>query len=425
MSYVWHRARLSGLSMKLTQIAVLICLVLLASSVFAAEPARFPVESIDVTGGGARIQSIVVAQSLLREGQTYSEAELADAVSRIRRLPFVRAVSFSLAKGSERGLYRLVINVDPMMSLYFDAQARSRTSDNQTPRTFNYGALTVGGRIPVGSSGMARASVSAAEDFENIFDGDRPRSKPTFALGYSLYRIGSRAIFADVTIFGAQPEPGLLTPQSRIRYGNQWGTQVVVGVPLRGSQSVRAEWNGFHTPVTLEAPSGTERGTTRFDSVQLFWLRDTTDDPLYPLHGSLIKAGLVGGRGRSLGFSTFPQPALAAQRYDYRGGEVSGSYYWSLANERALSAHGRYGNTRTYFETPFEASYGNSQVSIGAGFTQRLSGPNTDAWIDFRLDGTRFGDSSFNNQLEARVELAHRSKWGVARIGASYFGQRN
>src|SRR5688572_23392566 len=114
-TYVWHRPRLSDLSMKLTKI-LRICLLLLAASAFAAEPARFDVETIEVTGGGSRIQSIVVAQSLLREGQTYSEAELADAVSRIRRLPFVRAVSFSLAKGSERGLYRLVITVDPMMS---------------------------------------------------------------------------------------------------------------------------------------------------------------------------------------------------------------------------------------------------------------------------------------------------------------------
>jgi outer membrane protein assembly factor BamA len=409
--------------MKLSKIAFLLCLFLLAASVFAAEPVRFHVESIEVTGGGARIQSIVIAQSLLREGQTYSEAELADAVSRIRRLPFVRAVGFSLAKGSERGLYRLVITVDPMKSLYFDAQARSVSGDNQTPRTFNYGALTVGGRLPVGSSGMVRASVSGTTNLD--FDSDEPRSKPTFALGYSLYRIGSRAIFADATIFGSQPESGLPVAQSRVRYGNQWGTQVVIGVPLRGSQSVRAEWNGFRTPMTFETAAGTQRGTSEYDNVQLFWLRDTTDDPLYPLHGSLLKAGAVGGRGRSVGFNSFPDPTLSVQHYDYRGGEVSGSYYWSLANDRALSAHGRYGNTRTYFESPFESSYDTSQSSVGAGFTQRLSGPNTDAWIDFRLDGTRYGTSSFNDQISARLELAHRSKWGVARIGVSYNGQRN
>jgi hypothetical protein len=89
------------------------------------------------------------------EGQTYSEGELADAVSRIRRLPFVRAVSFSLAKGSERGLYRLVIAIDPMMSLFFDGQASSFTSDNQTPRTNNVGILTVGPASGECAHGMA------------------------------------------------------------------------------------------------------------------------------------------------------------------------------------------------------------------------------------------------------------------------------
>lgn len=409
--------------MKLTK-TLWICLLLLSTTAFAAEPARFNVETIEVTGGGNRVQSIVVAQSLLREGQTYSEAELADAVSRIRRLPFVRAVSFSLAKGSERGLYRLVITVDPMMSLYFDAQARSVTSDNQQPRTFNYGALTLGGRLPVGSSGMVRASVSGVTNLD--FGSDEPRSKPTFALGYSLYRIGSRAIFADASIFGSQPEPGLRMQQTRERYGKQWGTQVVVGVPLRGSQSVRAEWNGFRTPVSLETSTGTYTGTSRYDNVQLFWLRDTTDDPLYPIRGSLLKAGVVGGRGRAVGgILGGEDEAIAMQRYDYRGGEVSGSHYWSLANERALSVHGSYGNTRTSFESPFEASYDNSQISIAAGFTQRLSGPNTDAWLNFRLDGTRYGTSSFNDTVRAQIELAHRSKWGVARIGVAFHGQGN
>lgn len=414
--------------MKLSKILLIGLLLLLAASVFAAEPARFSVETIEVTGGGSRIQSIVVAQSLLREGQTYSEAELADAVSRIRRLPFVRAVSFSLAKGSERGLYRLVITVDPMMPLFYDAQARSVSGDNQTPRTFHYGTLTLGGRIPVGSSGMARATVSAAEEFENMFDGDQPRTRPTFALGYSLYRIGSRPIFADVAVFGMQAESTTRFPnETTARYGDQFGAQVVVGVPLRGSQSVRAEWNVFRAPVTLESSSGTERATSRYDNVQLFWLRDTTDDPLYPIHGSLIRAGAIGGRGSSIGigFPSGQQQSLSTQSYDFLGGEVSASRYWSLSNERALSAHGRYTNTRTYFETPFEGDYDNSQISIGAGFTQRLPGPNTDAWIDFRVDGTRFGTSSSNDLLNARVELAHRSKWGVARLGFSYNGQRN
>jgi hypothetical protein len=427
-TYVWHRARLNGLSMKLTQIAILICLVLLTASLFAAEPVRFPVESIEVTGGGARIQSIVIAQSLLREGQTYSEAELADAVSRIRRLPFVRAVSFSLAKGSERGLYRLVITVDPMMSLFFDASARSVSSDNQTPRTFNYGALTIGGRIPVGSSGMARASVTAVEEFENLFGNDRPRAKPTFALGYSLYRIGSRAIFADITLTGRPAASDFSFFDARVRHDAETSVHAIVGVPIHGSQSIRAEWNSYRAPFTLETSSGSERGASRQNSVQLFWLRDTTDDPLYPLRGSFLKAGVIGGRGRTMGLRLDPVEgdSVSKQTYDYYGGEAAAAQYWTLANERALSVHGRYANTRTDFhDLVFDSSYETEALTVGAGFTQRLSGTNTDAWLNVRVDGTRYDWSPTHDFITARIELAHRSKWGIARLGVEFHGQRN
>jgi outer membrane protein assembly factor BamA len=412
--------------MRLTKIVFLFSLLLLAASLFAAEPARFHVESIEVAGGGARVQSIVVAQSLLREGQTYSEGELADAISRIRRLPFVRAVSFSLAKGSERGLYRLVIAVDPMMSLFFDGQASSYTSDNQVPRTVNFGLLTVGGRIPVGSSGMARASVTVADDFEHVFGGEGPSVQPTFALGYSLYRIGSRAVFADVTLAGRRGTNNSFF-DDRLRAGNETSANVIVGVPIHGSQSIRAEWNSYRSPYTFETPSGDRRATSRLNSLQLFWLRDTTDDPVYPLHGSLLKAGALGSRGHSAGFGFGPDGAeVRQQRYDSYGAEAAASRYWNLGNERALSLHGSYYNIRTEFEASLFQSYSRSeQLTVGAGFTKRLSGAATDAWLNIRVDGTRNDWSSDHDRLNARIELAHRSKWGIARLGVEYSGQRN
>jgi hypothetical protein len=411
--------------MKLTKIPLLLGVLLLSTTLFAAEPARFHVEGIDITGGGVRIQSIVVAQSLLREGQTYSEAELADAVSRIRRLPFVRAVSFSLAKGSERGLYRLVIAVDPMMSLFFDGQVSSFTSDNQTPRTSNFGSLTVGGRIPVGSSGMARASVTVAEDVENIFGGDGPGVHPTFALGYSLYRIGSRAIFADVTLAGRRGADNSFF-DDRLSAGNETSANVVVGVPIHGSQSIRAEWSSYRFPYTFDAPSGKRRATSRLNSLQVFWLRDTTDDPIYPLHGSLLRAGAIGSRGNSAGFGFGPNgEEVTEQRNDNYGAEAAASHYWTLGNERALSLHGSYYNIRTEFDRPFQSSHRSEQLTLGAGFTKRLSGTATDAWLNVRVDATRYQWASAQDLLDARIELAHRSRWGIARIGVEFLGQRN
>lgn len=411
--------------MRLLKPTFFLSLLFVAATLFAAEPARFHVESIEVTGGGTRIQSIVVAQSLLREGQTYSEGELADAVSRIRRLPFVRAVSFSMAKGSERGLYRLVIAVDPMMSLFFDGKATSYTSDNQTPRTNNFGLLTVGGRVPVGSTGMARASVTVADDVENIFGGDGPAVHPTFALGYSLYRIGSRAIFADVTLAGRRGTDNSFF-NDRLHAGNETSVNAVVGVPIHGSQSIRAEWNSYRFPYTFETSTGARSATSRLNSLQLFWLRDTTDDPIYPLHGALLKAGAVGSRGHSASFGFGPDgEEVSEQRNDNYGAEAAASRYWSLGNERALSLHGSYYNIRSVFDGRFQASHRNEQLTVGAGFTKRLSGAATDAWLNVRVDATRYQWSSDQDMIDARIELAHRSKWGIARIGVEFLGKRN
>lgn len=417
--------------MKLTRI---LFLLLVTAGAFAAEPVRFQIESIEVTGGGARIQSIVIAQSLLREGQTYSEAELADAVSRIRRLPFVRAVSFSLAKGTERGLYRLVITVDPMMSLFFDAQARSASNHYQDQtRTDTYGALTAGGRIPVGSSGMARATVSGAELFDNMVDSDSPHPQPTFAVGYSLYRIGSRAIFADLTLVGTPSNAATPFNDGEIRYGAQTSVQAIVGVPIHGSQSIRAELSLHRSPVTFQSANQRASGASQYTNAQLFWLRDTTDDPLYPLHGSLVKGGLFGSKGRSagvgLGFppGNGPDPIVSLQKYDSYGVETAASHYWTFSNERALSFHGSYQVYRTDFkDLPFQTRpYESERFSVGTGFTKRLSGPNTDAWLNVSVDAQRFDWTARFDMIRGQVELAHRSKWGVARIGLSYSGQRN
>lgn len=399
-------------------------LLLVTTSLFAAEPASFPVERIEVAGGGSRIQSIVVAQSLLREGQTYSEGELADAISRIRRLPFVRAVSFSLAKGSERGLYRLVITVDPMESLFFDAQLRSVRRDHQFSSDSNYAGLTLGGRLPVGSTGMAHASVTVFDSFND--DGVDTVRHPQFTVGYSLYRIGSRAVFADLSV-SAQQRPEINPFNTPVRNGTDTAVHAVVGVPIHGSQSIRAEWNRYRFPFSADVDGEHVSAEAGNDNVELFWLLDTTDDPIYPLHGSFVKAGVVGGRGQSAFFGFDANgPITGENTYDNYGAEASASHYWSLSNDRALSLHGSYDDIRTDFDQPVLGSGFDSQRFIlGAGFTKRFGGPNTDAWFDVRVNGTRYNWSDRNDEFGARAEFAHRSKWGIARIGVEYQGSRN
>ena len=88
-----------------------------------APPPTFPIERITVEGARHASPDLIVAESLLRAGQSYTETVLRQGVYRVRRLPFVRAARFSLRKGSERGSYELVITVEETHRVFFGAEA--------------------------------------------------------------------------------------------------------------------------------------------------------------------------------------------------------------------------------------------------------------------------------------------------------------
>jgi hypothetical protein len=83
-------------------------LLLLTSVALQAqeEPARFLLEMITVEGPREAAGRIIEAETLLRAGQSYTEADLGQAVARVQRLPFVLDADFSLRKGSALGSQR-------------------------------------------------------------------------------------------------------------------------------------------------------------------------------------------------------------------------------------------------------------------------------------------------------------------------------
>src|SRR5262245_45846556 len=60
-----------------------------------APPATFLIETLTVEGTRRASPGLIVAESLLRKGQSYTETALRQGVYRVRRLPFVRAARFS------------------------------------------------------------------------------------------------------------------------------------------------------------------------------------------------------------------------------------------------------------------------------------------------------------------------------------------
>src|SRR5512143_1105438 len=91
----------------------------------AQEPARFLIEKITVQGPKEAAANIVRAETLLRPGGSYTEDQLRQAVYRVHRLPFVLDATCSLRKGSRRGAYELLIEVEPARWFFYDAWVRA------------------------------------------------------------------------------------------------------------------------------------------------------------------------------------------------------------------------------------------------------------------------------------------------------------
>src|SRR6185436_10640572 len=90
----------------------------------AAEEPRFFIERIEVRNARRVTPDVVIAESRLRAGHEYSEAELRDASTRLERLPFLLSVDFALEKGSERGHHVLVLTINETKPFFFFLDAR-------------------------------------------------------------------------------------------------------------------------------------------------------------------------------------------------------------------------------------------------------------------------------------------------------------
>src|SRR5215213_10142097 len=117
------------------------CLALLFAIPLAAQTKHL-VSRIDVRGNVPA--AIVTSQSALEEGRSYSERDLDDAVSRLRRLPFVFDARYSLAGDT------LVIEVDAVTRFFAGLDANGFRSDNDQG---GVAALSGGGRLFLRSGG--------------------------------------------------------------------------------------------------------------------------------------------------------------------------------------------------------------------------------------------------------------------------------
>lgn len=387
-----------------------------------AEPARFLIETITVEGiQRASAREIVAAESLLEEGQSYTEQELREAVYRIKRLPFVLDAEFSLRKGSERGTYELVIAVEETRPLFFltSTQGTLRTKEERRfglDRFSVASGATVGARHFVGARGLVFASVNKDESRE-----------PTVQLGYTRYNLFGGGGFASASVDRLVNDD----------FTEQTVASLTLGVPIVGNHSLRSNlsWveQSFESPASFGTRSEQEGEVWQGS---LDWVYDTTDDPLFPTEGTRVEGGVsyANGSSRFKILSVEPELSLEGrQETDQYGFSLGGRYHYRLTGRQALELGGGVNVFRTESRPPsFRSDFERVLVSTthsaslwGFEKTDRFGDLRLETGVDLAYDHSKStGDSGFASGNTTfgtlRSSLVFRNAWGIVRASLSY-----
>lgn len=398
----------------------LIVLACLAPVALVAQEPSFFIESIAVEGASSA--RIVIAESRLEEGQTYGEPELRDAVARIQRLPFVVSADFRLAKGSEVEKYVLIISIRQMKPFFLNAATVTRWSLTERrppalpgePRVevvdqYRTGELTAGARMFIGSRGILNLAAQRVEDRE-----DR------YTLAFTQYDLfGTRAsitaLVSQLDDPGAMRMPG---PDAR----NEWLRQdnflyeFIGVVPIGNNDSIRASWQRAYRPLRyfeLHPETGQLRGVLRsLPQIrrELFWIHDTTNDPLFPTSGTRFTLGTARTHTPTSSFS-----AVGRVINDEYRATLERS--WSVTPRQALS----FGATGIDYDRLVQQYRGYLRYSLDL-----LSRERTLRYGDLRLHVQ--ADRTFRQSRRppthadstVSVGVAHRNVWGVLRLDFEY-----
>lgn len=405
-------------------------------TVTADGAARFLIEAVAVEGAKETLARIVAAETLLDEGGSYTEADLRQAVARVHRLPFVVDATFALRKGSERGAYVLVIQVEPARWFFFEHQSQVSWTNFSVGRqpeqngSFDTQAGVIGARAFLGRSGVLFGSTGYRDDLETA----------STQVGYTQYDLFGRGVVAtaffssDYSCCGVVGDEVLFDSD---RKRSQLGLDLAV--PLSRFHALQIDWSEWRDEADLSGfldvgPEVDLAGRT----VELRWVRDTSDDPLLPRQGSVFSAGLEYGHQESFAFDSFPSQDLDLFDIESYTADVTATRHWPLTARQSVSAGGR-----VFFEQV--------EVDGGAVFlrpeTERLGGSISGRHL-FRLwtlrepgnlgdlyleTGASFGQNHISPdagfllgdtlRLELSTALIYRSQWGRVRLNFAYIGE--
>jgi hypothetical protein len=451
----------------LRTLPILLLLALRAFAVWGEEPPqetdrflieRFLIEKITVEGPKAAVANIVRVETLLREGGSYTEDQLRQAIYRVHRLPFVLDASFSLRRGSRRGAFELVVEVQPARWFFYDQWVRAYRfgeplhleSRGFTSRDRRYSASVgglAGARLFVGRSGVLFGALDSEEGVQ---------------IGFTQYDLLHRGILATAGFSTnaccvSEPLPLGLDPRFVTwDFTNSRRLSLNLTVPLGGRQSLqvavsdRAGGAGVRQEILddpasfgLEERGSVNQGELSYRRAEAKWVYDTSDDPVVPSRGSTLTAGLEASHFAAHGlvieqrqapFSAKPAPSFKSQQVL---AAVSAVRYWSITPRQTVSGVGRIAAGRSQVENLLTGD----RVLPSAGFNtlggsvrlqhsltlQRSRGRSrlldlrweTGAELGLERSSPAFGHSTLRRLL-LETSLVYRNQWGRIRASLTF-----
>ena len=424
----------------LTALAVLV----LAGTALAQEPARFLIERIEVRNAQRVKPQLILSESLLREGQEYSEAELSAAAGRLSRLPFLLSVDFALEKGSDRGRFVLVIHVTETKPFFFFIDARPTVIDDSR-RSLDYEIdpgseskdAALGFRWFVGGRGIVHLGTTGRRSRQGFTSG-----YSAWAVGYTQYDLFGTGAFATLNIRRPfdSPAEGLISPQ------------LVVGVPVTTNQTLTLNYedtNFRDDDIQFLGLDFHRQDKERVMS--LAWTYNTTNQPFVPTRGTILRATALRSMRDRSGFLFFgpigdpnnpdPLPTAYAQHMNGSGIDLAASRYWELSELNSVSAGALAGWASVNDELvpplfrPRSIEWRPAYEILHAGYSRNLWRGDANRG-DSRLElDARFVASQRNVQegqeafgatpnkeksFQLSASWVRRSSWGTLRLGAGY-----
>lgn len=392
----------------------------IAVSTFGQE--HFRLSRIEVQNTNRVSPRLIVAETLLREGQNYTEDDVRTAVARLGRLPFLLNASYTLNNGV------LVITVTEMrqFSVVLDARGILFGDRNYSSTDFDYDFsdpttpwknAAVGLRWQTDGAGTAHAVLTVLRNRQGL-----SKNYSAYEIGYTRYDLFGTRLFARANVRSPVDslEEKTFTPS------------VLIGFPVTSSQTLTFE----HVDTLFESHTfrlvGNDFRVLHAERLlTLAWTYDTTNAPYAPTRGTFVRLAPMRWMRDDADFESVRTPERFipnATHINANGVDVAAVHHWELSERHSMSLgmsggwaeidreHNppRASSTGTRSKTAYEILEGGYSRALGSTRLE-LEGRLI---INQRNDPS--GDDTNESSFEVGANWVWRSTWGTVRAGLNY-----